>query len=274
MEKERDSGILLMNLSGTYEEQDFWREERSTWVRLEDLSGTNCYCDEPAVWAIREKIREFALSGIHFIDSGNYHYMTRIWMDKAKSPFSLLVFDNHTDMQPPAFGGLLSCGGWIADALESVELLDHVFLVGPDQPAFDQVQQTYKERVTFLSREDLQAARQTDSSSGVAASFLEMLSEYEKKAGKLSPVYLSVDKDVLNEQEVKTTWSQGDMSLTELKSCLEELQSFLKARKLPLQAADVCGEWEPENGGEGSPAGHDLANHELLEVLKGFDYEK
>lgn len=274
MEKERDSGILLMNLSGTYEEQDFWREEQVTWIRLEDLSGTNCYCDEPAVWAIREKIREFALSGIHFIDSGNYHYMTRIWMDKVKSPFSLLVFDNHTDMQPPAFGGLLSCGGWIADALESVKLLEHVFLVGPDQPAFDQVQQTYKERVTFLSREDLQAARQTDSSSGVAASFLEMLSEYEKKAGKLSPVYLSVDKDVLNEQEVKTTWSQGDMSLTELKSCLEELQSFLKARKLPLQAADVCGEWEPENGGEGSPAGHDLANHELLEVLKGFDYEK
>ena len=274
MEKERDSGILLMNLSGTYEEQDFWREEQVTWIRLEDLSGTNCYCDEPAVRAIREKIGEFTLSGIHFIDSGNYHYMTRIWMDKAKSPFSLLVFDNHTDMQPPAFGGLLSCGGWIADALESVKLLDHVFLVGPDQPAFDQVQQTYKERVTFLSREDLQAARQTDSSSGVAASFLEMLSEYEKKAGKLSPVYLSVDKDVLNEQEVKTTWSQGDMSLTELKSCLEELQSFLKARKLPLQAADVCGEWEPENGGEGSPAGHDLANHELLEVLKGFDYEK
>lgn len=274
MEKERESGILLMNLSGAYEEQDFWREERSTWVRLEDLSGTNCYCDEAAVRAIREKIGEFTLSGIHFIDSGNYHYMTRIWMDKAKNPFSLLVFDNHTDMQPPAFGGLLSCGGWIADALESVKLLDHVFLVGPDQPAFDQVQQTYKERVTFLSREDLQAARQTDSSSGVAASFLEMLSEYEKKAGKLSPVYLSVDKDVLNEQEVKTTWSQGDMSLTELKSCLEELQSFLKARKLPLQAADVCGEWEPENGGEGSPAGHDLANHELLEVLKGFDYEK
>lgn len=274
MEKERESKILLMNLSGTYEEQDFWREEPVTWIRLEDLSGTNCYCDEPAFRAIREKIREFVLSGIHFIDSGNYHYMTRIWMDKAKSPFSLLVFDNHTDMQPPAFGGLLSCGGWIADALESVELLDHVFLVGPDQPAFDQVQQTYKERVTFLSREDLQAARQTDSSSGVAASFLEMLSEYEKKAGKLSPVYLSVDKDVLNEQEVKTTWSQGDMSLTELKSCLEELQSFLKARKLPLQAADVCGEWEPENGGEGSPAGHDLANHELLEVLKGFDYEK
>ena len=67
MEKERESGILLMNLSGAYEEQDFWREERSTWVRLEDLSGTNCYCDEPAVRAIREKIGEFTLSGIHLL---------------------------------------------------------------------------------------------------------------------------------------------------------------------------------------------------------------
>ncbi len=183
MEKERESGILLMNLSGAYEEQDFWREERSTWVRLEDLSGTNCYCDEPAVRAIREKIGEFTLSGIHFIDSGNYHYMTRIWMDKAKNPFSLLVFDNHTDMQPPAFGGLLSCGGWIADALESVELLDHVFLVGPDQSAFHQVQQVYKERVTFFSREDLQAARQTNSSSGVAASFWRCFQSMRKKQG-------------------------------------------------------------------------------------------
>ena len=266
--------IVIMDFSGIYKGEQFFEGEKVSWLDVREIPGTNCYCDDEAKTQILEKLEKFSAGGIYFIDSGNYHYMTRIWMDKAKNPFSLLVFDNHTDMQPPAFGGLLSCGGWIADALESVELLDHVFLVGPDQSAFHQVQQVYKERVTFFSREDLQAARQTNSSSGVAPSFLEMLSEYEKKTGKFSPVYLSVDKDVLNEQEVKTTWSQGDMSLTELKSCLEELQSFLKARKLPLQAADVCGEWEPENGGAGSPAGHDHANHELLEVLKGFDYEE
>lgn len=265
---------VIMNMSGIYREEKFWKGQETVWVEAEDITGTNCYCDEDARTEISCRIDKFSSEGVHFIDSGNYHYLTRLWIGKIKQPFRLLVFDNHTDMQPPAFGGLLSCGGWIADALESVELLDHVFLVGPDQSAFHQVQQVYKERVTFFSREDLQAARQTNSSSGVAASFLEMLSEYEKKTGKFSPVYLSVDKDVLNEQEVKTTWSQGDMSLTELKSCLEELQSFLKARKLPLQAADVCGEWEPENGGAGSPAGHDHANHELLEVLKGFDYEE
>ena len=274
MKKEKEPQIFLMDLSGAYETQKFWKEEQSIWIRLGDLSGTNCYCDEPAVQVIKEKITDFTLTGIHFIDSGNYHYMTRIWMDKAKKPFSLLVFDNHTDMQLPAFGVLLSCGGWIADALESVEMLDYVFLVGPDQQAFDQVEQGYKDRVTFLSREKLQEAREKDGKAGVAVLFLEMLSDYAKKKGNLLPIYLSVDKDVLNEQEVKTTWSQGDMSLEELRNCLEELQAFLKERNLPLQAADVCGEWEPSKGSEGSVTGHDHANHELLGILKGFDYEE
>ena len=39
-------------------------------------------------------------------------------MEKIDMPFRLILFDNHTDMQPPAFGGLLSCGGWAAEALE------------------------------------------------------------------------------------------------------------------------------------------------------------
>ena len=50
--------------------------------------------------------------------------------------FNLLVFDNHTDMQLPAFGGLLSCGGWIASALEEVEKLQEVWLIGPDEEAY------------------------------------------------------------------------------------------------------------------------------------------
>lgn len=43
------------------------------------------------------------LAGIHFIDSGNYHYMTRLWLTRMDQPFCLLVYDNHTDMQPPGF---------------------------------------------------------------------------------------------------------------------------------------------------------------------------
>ena len=260
--KEQTS-IVLMNFSGIYEEERFWKERQVSWIDAKDICGTNCYCDDEAIAEINKRTENYPTAGIHFIDSGNYHYMTKLWLTKIEKPFALLVYDNHTDMQPPAFGGILSCGGWIAASLEELKNLEHVILIGPDEAAYEQVEEELKEKVIFLSREKLQEMNDAEISRFLTEVLCETL-----------PLYISIDKDVLCPDDAQTTWSQGDMSLTELKSCLEELQSFLKARKLPLQAADVCGEWEPENGGEGSPAGHDLANHELLEVLKGFDYEK
>ena len=115
----RNSGeIVLMDFSGIYEEEQFWKQERVSWVSLQEVSGTNCYCDEEAMKFLKKKIADYSPNGIHFLDSGNYHYMSRIWIEKIGSPFGLVVFDNHTDMQPPAFGGLLSCGGWIASSIE------------------------------------------------------------------------------------------------------------------------------------------------------------
>ena len=75
--------------------------------------------------------------------------MSRIGIGRVKEPFNLLVFDNHTDMQLPAFGGLLSCGGWIASALEEVEKLQEVWLIGPDEEAYGQVEKPFKDRVHF-----------------------------------------------------------------------------------------------------------------------------
>ena len=109
---------VIMNMSGIYREEKFWKGQETVWVEAEDITGTNCYCDEDARTEISCRIDKFSSEGVHFIDSGNYHYLTRLWIGKIKQPFRLLVFDNHTDMQPPAFGGLLSCGGWIAAALE------------------------------------------------------------------------------------------------------------------------------------------------------------
>ena len=140
----KDEHIIVMNFSGIYRQQFFQENEEQnkkiSWVEVQDLPGSNCYCDEDALTHIREKIKEYGPEGIHFLDSGNYHYMSRIWMEKITVPFRLLVFDNHTDMQLPAFGGLLSCGGWIAAALEELPMLKEVILIGPDQSAFDQVE--------------------------------------------------------------------------------------------------------------------------------------
>ena len=96
--------IVLMNFTGVYKEQEFYREEKISWVDVQGLSGCSCYCDGEAREILEKKIADFPAKGIHFVDSGNYHYMSLLWLKKVHRPFRLLVFDNHTDMQPPAFG--------------------------------------------------------------------------------------------------------------------------------------------------------------------------
>ena len=151
--------IVIMDFSGIYQEEQFYEGEQISWIDLSDISGTNCYCDGDAQAQILERMEKYPVSGIYFMDSGNYHYMSRIGNGRVKEPFNLLVFDNHTDMQLPAFGGLLSCGGWIASALEEVEKLQEVWLIGPDEEAYGQVEKPFKDRVHFLSRERLAEAR-------------------------------------------------------------------------------------------------------------------
>lgn len=241
---------VIMNFSGIYKNQNFYKnyaEEEIFWTELSDLSGCNCYCDAEASDRIRKEIQAFTGNGIHFIDSGNYHYMTRLWLEKLQVPFRLLVFDNHTDMQPPAFGGLLSCGGWIAASLEELPLLQEVILVGPDEEAYTQVEPDLQQKVLFLSREKLSTMTAEEKEG-----FFNNLSED-------LPLYVSVDKDVLCKGDASTTWSQGDMHLSELMSFLE-----LVLERQNILGMDVCGECDMDSCSEDFLNDH--ANEAILRL--------
>lgn len=242
--------IVITNFSGIYKNQNFYKnyaEEEIFWTELSDLSGCNCYCDAEASDRIRKEIQAFTGKGIHFIDSGNYHYMTRLWLEKLQIPFRLLVFDNHTDMQPPAFGGLLSCGGWIAASLEELPLLQEVILVGPDEEAYTQVEPDLQQKVLFLSREKLSTMTAEEK-----VGFFNNLSED-------LPLYVSVDKDVLCKGDASTTWSQGDMHLSELMSFLE-----LVLERQNILGMDVCGECDMDSCSEDFLNDH--ANEAILRL--------
>lgn len=241
---------VITNFSGIYKNQNFYKnyaEEEISWTELSDLSGCNCYCDAEASDRIRKEIQAFTGKGLHFIDSGNYHYMTRLWLEKLQIPFRLLVFDNHTDMQPPAFGGLLSCGGWIAASLEELPLLQEVILVGPDEEAYTQVEPDLQQKVLFLSREKL-STMTTEEKEG----FFNNLSED-------LPLYVSVDKDVLCKGDASTTWGQGDMHLSELMSFLE-----LVLERQNILGMDVCGECDMDSCSEDFLNDH--ANEAILRL--------
>lgn len=277
-----------MDFSGIYEREQFYRGQDAAWVEVREIPGTNCYCDAEAEEILRARIAEFPARGIHFIDSGNYHYMSRIWLEKIKEPFRLLVFDNHTDMQPPAFGGLLSCGGWIAAAMEELDNLRELVLVGPDEEAYLQAEAVLKEaeeevysqaeavlkteaesasvaenvlkdetirkkRVRFLSREAL------------AAGSREELEEFFEGLGTELPLYISLDKDVLCRSDAHTAWSQGDMTLEELTGYVHIVIQKLMRDGGTLLGVDICGECDPQESG--SCAVNDKANRVLLEFF-------
>lgn len=120
-------------------------------------------------------------------------------------------------MQPPAFGGLLSCGGWIYDSVMELPLLQKVILIGPDEEAFSRVEPEIQKKVEFLSREKLRGME-----------LMEILDFVKEQTGK-NPLYISIDKDVLCPEDADTNWSQGDMRLETMVRCLECAVSRCKA---------------------------------------------
>lgn len=272
-EKEKNR-IVLMNFSGIYQQEHFHEGEEIAWVEVQGLPGSNCYCDDEAYAKLQEKIKEFPAEGIHFIDSGNYHYMSRIWLEKIQEPFRLLVFDNHTDMQPPAFGGILSCGGWIQAAIEEVKFLKEVVLVGPDEEAFLQIKsdennggytgerdadiQESRTKVRFLSREKL------------AGSTVEENMRFMEEIPVDLPLYISVDKDVLCREDACTAWSQGDMRLEELLVYLESVLKRFREKGQRVLGADICGECDAAQGM--SSQANDRANRALLKLFGGYHF--
>lgn len=240
----------MMDFSGIYDDQQFWKGKEAARVEARDIPGTNCYCDEDAMNTIRSRIAPYSSGEIHFIDSGNYHYMTRIWLEKISEPFELLVFDNHTDMQPPAFGSLLSCGGWIYDSVMEFPLLKKVILIGPDEEAFSMVETEIQEKVELLSREKLLEMEEAE-----VAAFL------RAHVGEL-PLYISVDKDVLCKEDADTNWSQGDMRLDTMLACLKAVREECAEKILGV---DICGECDITE--PGNSALNDRANAALLECF-------
>lgn len=215
--------IVIMNMSQIYEQEDFYQHRRFHWIDCTDLSGVNCYCTPEAGRLLRQRIAPFGAEGIHFLDSGNYHYISEFWLEKITEPFHLAVFDYHSDMQPPLFPNLLSCGGWVQQVLDTNIFLQKVWIVGPEQSAFANIAECYRKRLVCISLQQLQQ--------GATVSVLKDL-----LIDNL-PVYVSLDKDVLSRHFARTNWSQGSLSLDVLEHLLGPV---LQSRR--LIGVDICGE--------------------------------
>lgn len=121
----------IIKMTDAYEYQSFYKSiDNLKILDCRNIEGTRCYLDNLAKEQLLE-LMEAALSyGIHFIDSGNYHYLTLLWLSKIQTDFNLILFDHHPDNQPPSFGMITSCGGWVLEASENLSHMKNVYTFG------------------------------------------------------------------------------------------------------------------------------------------------
>ena len=173
---------LVTDFTHVYEDEGF-AVPGACVVDLSGIEGTNCYCT--AIDEIEAKLPE-QLPRLRWIDSGDYHYMSYILAKREEEPFSMLLLDNHPDNQEPAFGHVLSCGGWVKALQEEQPMLRSVLTIGPE------------------------GCPQTLEDAWI-----------EQRRGER--VYVSLDKDVMDRAYARTDWSQGTHTLEEVKEWLGRL---------------------------------------------------
>lgn len=182
---------------------------------------------------------------IVFMGSGDFHHFSLplIEAQAQKTPFQLIILDNHPDNMRYLFG--IHCGSWVSFAAK-FPYISHIHVVGISSKdvAFshlweNRLRPLYSGKITYwcqnidtkwIKKIGLNRAyRSFNSSHELISTFL------EQQAAQQDPIYLSIDKDVLSTKVVQTNWDQGDLS----KADFFTLLNVLKSR---LLAVDVTGE--------------------------------
>lgn len=200
---------MILDFTHVYRDEDIKDIDRFRYIDCSDIQETDMYCSKNAYEKIWGRIEPYGIQGIHYIDSGNYHYITKIITDHITEPFGLVMYDHHTDMQIPMVPEMMSCGDWAGQALSQNKNLRQLVIVGPPESDIEQTLEGYSGsqggRLLTFSAEDLHG---------------DLLENKLKLIRTDLPLYISIDKDVLGTEYTETNWSQGDMSIYGLERLL------------------------------------------------------
>jgi arginase family enzyme len=215
----------ILNFDHVYQMQPKLKRGRFDWIDLSDVRHTNCYCESEALAIIQKRLRSRKAKAIALSGSGNYHYVTYLFLSDVEMPFTLVLFDHHTDMLPSPCDSVISCGSWVTTSIEECPLLKHVVIIGARSDLAGIVPAEYSSRVSVFQEGTLGWVEPSTKHAILSAI-------------PTRNVYVSIDKDVLDEDDAITNWDQGDMRLEELL----DLLSFI-ARHKDICGLDLCGEY-------------------------------
>ncbi|MFX3619246.1 MAG: arginase family protein [Sporolactobacillus sp.] len=211
--------VTFLNFDGCYTYQNRLRKLHHKWIDLTTLRGTSLYCSDQAMSAILGKLRPISHPALTFLGSGNYHYAALALMSSIKHPFTLILIDHHTDLNEGRLGSLLSCGSWVHQAIKRLSNLKKVIIIGPEPQSVLAVPPTIRREVVVLPEEQLPDQK----------TLLALIPTVD--------VYISIDKDVLDNSDAVTNWDQGNLKLSDLCHLLRMILTDKTTAGL-----DICGE--------------------------------
>jgi arginase family enzyme len=218
-------GITFLNFDRAYVVQERLRKIPHEWIDCLDIPGTNRYCRKDSLRRIGTRLKRRSRRGVTFLGSGNYHYVSLLLLSEIREPFTLVLFDHHTDMMPSPDPSLIACGSWLSEALERLPLLRKAIVVGAQANVPLHRPSGSSSRVAVISENEIRESTM-DRVVGKILTFMET-----------DTVYISIDKDVLDPSDALTQWDQGSMRLPDLLAAVRQI--LVHAAVCGL---DVCGE--------------------------------
>jgi arginase family enzyme len=182
-----------------------------------------------------ERVSPFLLYG-----SGDFHYLSALWLRRIAQPFVLVSFDNHPDwaITPPKW----ACGGWINRALE-LEQVQHIAIWGCGNFECWWPHNIFAnrsaERAGRLEVHPWADDRPVEDRHRPGAILRENWRDaFEQFAAKYAGanVYVTIDLDCLRDDEAVTNWENGSFTVDDLEWALGTLRAHSE-----IVAGDVCG---------------------------------
>jgi arginase family enzyme len=264
---------VCLNIDGSIAEQN------KIWPRMQALGNVRAYEQDLRLWAgkrglqaLREEIG--ALRAKHperwltFFGSGDLHHVTLLLLESLAPelrPLTIVLIDNHPDWFLD--GQLYDCGNWLA-GFRKYPWISEVIMLGQNSPdlkwyfyytapfqdlcagrirlhpyarrAVRVPMRWAKGRSPYMASEvhwwGTELTYRTLSEGGLQHTVDQVVSSLKGKN-----VYLSIDKDCLSPDVIKTDWDQGALKLEWLK---ETARKFCGGCN--LVGADITGEQAPQ----------------------------
>ncbi len=207
--------IFIYNFTNIYKEETFYKKNNFKFIDLSNISSTRYILSNEGYLNIKKYFTNNELNGIHFIDSGDYHYLTKLFCDLINYDFCLIVFDHHSDMKDDDFNNYLTCGNWI-NHVKNNKYLKKIIIVGPKLNNNELISDITENNIINVSKLE-------------EAKFF--ISDF--------PVYISIDKDILDSSVIETNWDQGILKEKDILKAINII--FNKDNVIGI---DICGECE------------------------------